>query len=165
MAVGEIVAAHALRGAVRVRAYHPPAPSLVAGARVVLARDDQRQERQVLTAAPFRGSLLLVYLDGVTDRTAAEALVGSQVLVPTRNLPPPGEGEFYYHEIEGFAVETVTGEQLGSVAETFPTGVNDVLVVRGPSGEHLIPVTTEVVRTIDRAGRRIVIAPLPGLLD
>jgi len=165
VAVGEIVAAHALRGAVRVKAYQPPAPSLAAGALVVLARGDERQERQVVTAAPFRGSLVLVQLDGVTDRSAAEALVGSEVLVPTRDLPPPGENEFYYHEIEGFAVETVTGESLGIVAEIFPTGANDVLVVRGPGGEHLIPVIAEVVRTIDRAGRRIVIAPLPGLLD
>jgi 16S rRNA processing protein RimM len=165
VAVGEIVAAHALRGAVRVRAYHPPAPSLAAGALVVLARGDGREERRVLTAAPFRGSLVLVQLDGVTDRTAAEALVGSRVLVPVRDLPPPGEHEFYYHEIEGFEVETVSGERLGSVVEIFPTGANDVLVVRGPGGEHLIPVITDVVRTIDRAGRRIVIAPLPGLLD
>lgn len=165
VAVGEIVAAHALRGAVRVKAYQPPAPSLAAGALVVLARGEERQQRQIVTAAPLRGSLVLVQLDGVTDRNAAEALVGSEVLVPTRDLPPPGENEFYYHEIEGFAVETVTGEGLGTVEEIFPTGANDVLVVRGPGGEHLIPVIAEVVRTIDRAGRRIVIAPLPGLLD
>ena len=165
MAVGEIVAAHALRGAVRVRAYHPPAPSLASGAVVVLARDDAQHERRILSAAPFRGTLVLVQLDGVTDRNAAEALVGSEVLVPIRDLPPPGEDEFYYHEIEGFEVETVSGERLGVVVETFPTGANDVLVVRGPGGEQLIPVIADVVRTIDRPGRRIVIAPLPGLLD
>jgi 16S rRNA processing protein RimM len=165
VAVGEIVAAHALRGAVRVRAYHPPAPSLAAGARIVLARGDDRHERRVLSAAPFRGSLVLVQLDGVTDRTAAEALVGNRILVPVRDLPPPAADEFYYHEVEGFDVETVTGEHLGRVAETFPTGANDVLVVHGPGGEHLIPVIADVVRTIDREGRRIVIVPLPGLLD
>lgn len=165
VAVGEIVAAHALHGVVRIRAYHPPAPSLVAGAQILLARGDERQQRRIVTASPFRGSLVLVQLDGVSDRTSAESLVGNRVLVPIRDLPPPADDEFYYHEVEGFAVETVSGEHLGTVAETFPTGANDVLVVRGEGGEHLIPVIADVVRTIDRAGRRIVIVPLPGLLD
>jgi 16S rRNA processing protein RimM len=165
VAVGEIVAAHALRGAVRVRAYQPPAPSLAAGACVVLERAGERSERRVVSASPFRGGLVLVHLAGVADRGAAERLVGSRVLVSASDLPPLGEAEFYYHEIEGFRVETLDGEPLGAVAEIFPTGANDVLVVRGPQGERLIPVIADVVRAIDREARRIVIEPLPGLLD
>src|SRR5438093_336493 len=99
------------------------------------------------------------------DRGAAEALVGARVLVRTTDLPPPAEDEFYYHEVVGFRVETTGGESLGAVAETFPTGLNDVWVVRGGGREHLIPVVADVVRAIDRAARRIVIEPLPGLLE
>src|SRR5437867_3186311 len=81
------------------------------------------------------------------------------------DLPPPAEDEFYYHEVVGFRVETTGGEPLGAVAETFTTGLNDVWVVRGSGREHLIPVIADVVRALDRATRRIVIEPLPGLLD
>src|SRR2546422_464274 len=38
VAVGEIVGAHALRGWLRLRAYQPPAPSLVPGRRVLIAQ-------------------------------------------------------------------------------------------------------------------------------
>jgi len=48
---------------------------------------------------------------------------------------------------------------------TLATGANDVWVVRTADREHLIPVVAEVVRAIDRAGRRVVIEPPPGLLD
>ena len=51
------------------------------------------------------------------------------------------------------------------VAETFATGLNDVWVVRGTGREYLIPVIADVVREIDRDARRIVIEPMPGLLD
>ena len=165
IAVGEVVAAHALRGVVRVRVYHPPATSLVAGRCVFLERDGVRSGVAVRSAAPFRGGLALVAFAGVGYRDAAEALVGSRVLVRARDLPPPGEHEFYYHEVVGFQVETVAGESLGRIAETFPTGANDVWLVRDEGREHLIPVIAEVVRTIDRATRRVVIAPLPGLLE
>ena len=166
VAVGQVVAAHALRGVVRVRAYNPPAPSLVAGRSVLLeAPGGARHEVPVLSATPFRGGLVLVAFQGTNSREAAQALVGSRVLVPRSDLPPPGANEFYYHEILGFEVATVGGESLGSIAETLPTGANDVWVVRGAGREYLIPVIADVVRLIDRAARRVVIEPLPGLLE
>jgi 16S rRNA processing protein RimM len=165
VAVGEIVAAHALRGFVRVRVYQPPAPSLRAGALVVLERDGHRRDARIVSAAPHGRGRVLAALDGVTSRDAAEALVGSVVLVDIRDLPPAAEDEFYYHEVADFRVETTAGERLGEIAETFATGLNDVWVVRGGSREYLIPVIADVVRAIDRAGRRIVIEPVPGLLD
>jgi len=165
VAVGEIVAAHALRGFVRVHVYQPPAPSLRAGALVGLARNGHRRDVRIVSAAPHGRGRVLAALDGVTSRDAAEALVGSVVLVDIRDLPPAAEDEFYYHEVADFRVETTAGERLGEIAETFATGLNDVWVVRGGSREYLIPVIADVVRAIDRAGRRIVIEPVPGLLD
>jgi 16S rRNA processing protein RimM len=163
--VGEIVAAHALGGAVRMRAYQPPAPSLAPGVEVTLERDGLRRHARVRSAAPHARGLVLLTLDGVPDRSAAEALVRSRVLVPAAALPPLAENEFYYHEVVGFRVDTVDGTALGEIAETFSTGTNDVWVVRGAGPERLIPVIADVVRTIDRAARRVVIEPLPGLLD
>jgi 16S rRNA processing protein RimM len=165
VAVGEIVAAHALRGFVRMRAYHPPAPSLVPGIEVVLERDAGRRRARIVSATPHARGRVLLALEGFADRTAAESLVGARVLVPAALLPPLGEDEFYYHEIEGFRVETSDGRRLGEVVETFSTGTNDVWVVRGTGREYLVPVIVDVVRRIDRDARRIVIEPLPGLLD
>jgi 16S rRNA processing protein RimM len=148
-----------------MRAYQPPAPSLVPGVAVVLERADMRRTTRVVSAAPHARGQLLVALEGITDRTTAESLVRARVLVDAAVLPPLEEHEFYYHEIEGFRVETTDGRVLGEVAETFSTGANDVWVVRGAGKEQLIPVIADVVKTIDRDARRIVIEPMPGLLD
>ena len=165
LAVGEVVAAHGLRGWVRVRAYQPPAPSLVPDRLVRLEQAGGGREARIASAAPHPRGLVLVAVAGIGDRTAAEALVGSRVLVRTVDLPPPADDEFYYYEVVGFRVETAQGESLGTIAATFATGANDVWVVRASEREHLIPVVAEVVRAIDRAGRRVVIEPPPGLLD
>jgi 16S rRNA processing protein RimM len=163
--VGEVTTAHGLRGLVRVRAYQPPAPSLVPGRTVLLERGGRRQTAEVTSVTPFTRGRLLVGLAGVGDRTAAEALAGSRVLVRHADLPPPASGEFYYHEVVGFRVETLAGETLGVISATMPTGQHDVWVVRGDGRELLVPVVADVVRTIDRSGRRVVIEPLPGLFD
>jgi 16S rRNA processing protein RimM len=165
VAVGEVVAAHALRGFVRVRGYQPAPPSLAPGRHVLLERAGSLTEIEVESVAPHARGLLLVAFVGVSDRDDAEALVGMRIRVPVADLAPLEADEFYYHEIEGFAVETTTGEALGTVRETFSTGLNDVWVIDAGTGERLIPAIADVVRTIDRRARRIVIEPMPGLLD
>src|SRR5207248_9651951 len=97
--VGEIVAAHALRGFVRVRAYQPASPSLGTGQHVLLDRAGSLSEAEVESAAPHGRGLMLVAFAGVTDRDGAEALVGARICVPTADLAPLAPDEFYYHEI------------------------------------------------------------------
>jgi 16S rRNA processing protein RimM len=163
--VAYVVGAHALRGLLRVRPHQPPAPSIAPGRTVLVDHAGTRRAMRVRSTAPHGRGLLLVSLEGVDDRTAAEALAGAVVLVEATALPPAGEGEFYYHEVVGFAVDTVGGDRLGAIASTFSTGPNDVWVVRDGEREYLIPVIADVVRSIDRARRRVLIDPLPGLLE
>ena len=165
VAVGEIVGAHSLRGLVRLRPYQLPASSLAPGRRVFFEQGGVRREARLHSVSAHARGLLLLGVDGVTDRTAAEALAGTTVLVRQSDLPPLAPNEFYHHEVIGFAVETEAGEPLGTVAETLSTGLHDVWVVRDGAHEHLIPIIADVVRAIEREARRIVVAPMAGLLD
>jgi 16S rRNA processing protein RimM len=164
VAVAELGAAHGLRGQLHLWPYHGDAPSLEPGRTVLLERDGEWLAATFEAVAPH-GRGMLAMVAGVTDRDAAAALTGMRVLVREADLPAPDEGEFYAYELEGFAVVTTDGRALGTIAETFPTGLNDVWVVRGDGREHLIPMIADVVREIDRIARRVVIEPMPGLLD
>lgn len=164
VAVGELGAAHGLRGELRLWPYQPDAPSLTRGRPVLLERDGTWLATTVVRAAAH-GHGMLVALDGVRDRTAAAALTGMRVLVRAADLPALEPGEFYHHELHGFAVTTTGGRELGAIVATFSTGTNDVWVVCDGGREHLIPIIADVVRHIDRAGRHVVIEAMPGLLD
>jgi 16S rRNA processing protein RimM len=131
---------------------------------VLLERDGAWLAATIARAAPH-GRGMLVALDGIRDRDAATALTGMRVLVRAADLPALAPDEFYHHELHGFAMTTTDGRALGTIAETFSTGTNDVWVVRDGAHEHLIPIIADVVREIDRARRRVVIEPMPGLLD
>src|SRR5437763_1643688 len=72
VAVGEIVGAHALRGWLRLRAYQPPAPSLVPGRRVWIAQAGACRELEVRSAAPHGRGLVLLALAGADDRGVVE---------------------------------------------------------------------------------------------
>jgi len=117
---------------------------------------------KVVDARP-QGRVWALLLEGVADRDAAEALVGSQVLAEREDLGEAGEGLHYWADLEGLPVVTLAGEEVGRVEELFVTGGVDVLVVRGPGGEKLIPLAPYV--KVDLEARRVVVDAPPGLLD
>ncbi|MBI5379769.1 MAG: 16S rRNA processing protein RimM, partial [Nitrospirae bacterium] len=101
---------------------------------------------------------------GCETSEAARSLVGGVIQIPDSEIPPLPEGQFYHFELLGLKVYTVEGAYLGEVTEIFPTGSNDVYVVRDGPRETLIPAIRNVIRVIDLRGKRMVIHPLPGLL-
>lgn len=162
--LGQIVNTHATRGELRVRLYNPSSTILAAGTHVVLRRGGEQQPRVVGAVRPHR-HLILLTLEGCESMTAAEALVGYEVCVPEKDLPPTGAGEIYHYQLLGMTVVTSAGAEIGIVAEVMTTTSNDICVVRAGTQEHLIPFIADIVKEVDRAHRRIVIEPLPGLLD
>jgi len=110
-----------------------------------------------------QGRLWALRVEGVGDRSAAEALVGTEVRARREELGEAGEGLHFWVDLEGLRVVTEAGEDLGRVEELYVTGGVDVLLVRGPRGEKLIPLAP-YVRLERDAGRLVVDAP-QGLLD
>jgi 16S rRNA processing protein RimM len=102
------------------------------------------------------GDGLVVLLDGVPDRTAAEALKGFLVGVPRSALPMPAEDEYYWADLIGLEVVNTAGERLGKVDGLIETGANDVLRVVGEDGaERLLPFVSAVVLTVEKAAGQI----------
>jgi 16S rRNA processing protein RimM len=74
--------------------------------------------------------------------------------------------EYDYDDIIGLAVETTSGEAIGKITRVIATGANDVYFVgRQDGSEVLIPAIIQVIKEIDLATGKMVIDPLPGLLE
>jgi 16S rRNA processing protein RimM len=163
--LGPIVNIHGLRGELRLLPHNPQSDAAAAGVDVVLVdRAGRRESRRVRAARPHKRFVLL-QLDGIDDATAAAALIGRTIAVPRAALPPAGAGSVYHADLLGCAVVTTAGEPLGTVREMLVTGSNDVCVVRDARREVLVPLVADVIAEIDVAGRRLVVHPVPGLLE
>jgi 16S rRNA processing protein RimM len=100
------------------------------------------------------GRSTVLYLEGVDDRAGAEALLGRYLEVEASEPPP---GSYWWHQLVGLEVSDLSGVRLGTLAEVFRAGENEVYRVEGPGGETLIPATRDAVRAIDlEAGRMLV---------
>ncbi len=158
--LGKVVRAVGLKGHLGVAGSEGALATL---GHVALRRGEGEPEiRRILEARP-QGRLWAVKVEGVADRTAAERLVGAEVLAPRDALGDAGEGRHYWADLEGLPVVTTAGEPIGKVTGLYETGGVDVLVVEGAKGEKLVPLAPYV--EVDRAARRIVVDPPEGLLD
>jgi len=87
----------------------------------------------------------------VADRTAAEALRGTELTVPRTALPPLTEGEYYHADLIGLAVVSDTGEALGHVVLVENFGAGDVLEIERPPEDgkagkrFMVPMRPEAV--------------------
>ncbi len=163
LVVGKILRPHGIRGELRMEIMTDYPERLVPGRMVYLGEEHRPFE---IEAVRQHQGLLLLKLKRCNDRTMAEGFQNALVYVRLTDAVPLEEGEYYHFQLIGMRVETEGGEYLGEIAEVLDAqGANDVYVVQGPRGELLIPGIREVVRVLDVAARRMVIFPMPGLLD
>jgi 16S rRNA processing protein RimM len=163
--VGYIAGSHGLHGAMRVRTDDPGSTTLAALKRLFVETAAGRREFKVLGSSALSAGNQRIILEGIGDADAAEALRGGTVMVAAADLPPLGEGEFYYFQLVGAEVMLTDGRRLGTIEDIMSTGAHDVWVVRDGEREVLVPVITDVVKAMDLGARRVTIEAVPGLLD
>lgn len=161
--VGTLGRAHGLRGELAVHVHtDEPERRLAPGATVLL---DGRREATVATAR-WHSGVLLLGLRGVADRTAAETLRGMDLWarVPADEVPSD-EDAYYDRQLVGLEVRDAAGAAVGTIAAVLHLPAQDVLEVRTPSGERLVPFVTDLVPTVDLASGYVQVADVPGLLS
>lgn len=160
--LGIIVGSKGLRGEVKVKSYTDDPQDVAAYGPVFT--DDSRT--LTLTVTGSGKGVVIAKVDGVDDRTQAEALKGLKLYVDRSALPPPGADSLYQADLVGLQAERTDGEVLGTVMAFHNFGAGDVMEVKNGGGESvLIPFTEEVIAEVDMTGRRILVTPLPGLFD
>lgn len=176
LVIGRVVKAHGVTGevAVDVRTDDPEsrfAPGRTLRGLGVRARHDgSRRPAEtdfVVESVRPHGSRLLLRLAGVADRDSADQLRGTLFVVDASELPPIDDpDEFYDHQLEGLAVATADGRQVGTVAEVLHTAAGELLAVHdGEGAEKLVPFVSAIVTSVSLADRAIVIDPPDGLLE
>jgi len=159
--VGRIGKAHGLRGEVTIApTTDSPEQRFAPGSRLsspTAGGPTVRQQR-------WQAGTLVVAFDQAGDRSAAEALRGAELWAEI-DAGDTGTDEFHDTALIGLAAVDPSGAFLGRIARVLHLPAQDVLVVGTPAGERLVPFVAELVPEVDLAAGRVVIDPIPGLLD
>lgn len=174
--IGTIRRAHGLRGQVKVAL--DDAESEVfehiehiwvrspSGAESKKDPADGLQKWPLREVRSLENGLYLVTLEGVADRTAAEALQLRDVYAARDELPELADDEVYQADLVGCEVVQAGGAPVGTVRAIEEMNGNFLLVVERPGREAaLVPLVPAMITDIDLAARKVEIDPPEGLLD
>jgi 16S rRNA processing protein RimM len=130
--------------------------------------DTEPAEHGPLTVerARWHSGRLLVGFSSVSDRTAAEALRGTMLVVDSATSGSTGDDDdFWDHDLIGLVAETLDGTSLGPVTDVLHPPGPDLLSIEVAGTDVLVPFVAAIVPVVDLAARRIVVDPPDGLLE
>ena len=156
--LGVVAAPHGVRGLVRIRSF--TGDPMAVASYGPLSDESGKKEYRVEVLSTARGAVL-ARIEGVADRTAAEALRGLRLYVERDRLPETGEREWYEADLVGLKAVGTDGRDWGKVVAFHDFGAGSVMEV---SGGAMLPFTDEAVPEIDVEGGKVVVDPPAGLL-
>jgi 16S rRNA processing protein RimM len=156
--LGRLGAPYGIRGWVRVESYTDPPERLLEHREWVLRLGGAERRNVRVAAARLHRDGLVAQLEGVGNRNEAAALTGAVVEVDRAALPPLSEREYYRADLIGFRVRNLEGADLGAVSHFVDAPAGAVLVAKERGGrEHWVPAAPRHLRSVDLAGREIVV--------
>ena len=152
VALAAVAGAHGVKGELRLKLFADSVESLARHSRLYVGGREL-----ALKDIKDGGKTAIARFEGISDRSAAEALRGSLVEIDRDKLPPLEEGEYYHADMIGLTCVDDAGKPVGTVIAVENFGAGDLLEVERPDGKRsLIPFRDPVAR-LD--GERIVIDP------
>lgn len=151
IALAAIAGAHGVKGEVRLKLFSDSIESLTHHERLLVGGIERR------LLAVREGKMAVARFEGVSDRSAAEALRGSLVEIDRTALPPLAEDEYYHADLIGSPASDHAGNSVGIVVAVENYGAGDLLEIELADGKRaLIPFRPGIA---DLEDARIVLDP------
>ncbi|MCL2204147.1 MAG: ribosome maturation factor RimM [Defluviitaleaceae bacterium] len=164
--IGIIVKPQGIRGELRVLPTTDDPSRFSLLEEVFIRHKTGEPGKYTLTASRQQKGMVILTLAGVTDRNAAEALVGGELLIPDEWALPLGEDEYYVRDLIGLGAWEEDGGLLGEIADVLRTGANDVYIIKPSQGNaFMVPAIKDVVREVDMAQGRVTVRLMDGLKE
>ncbi len=128
------------------------------------ADDVERRPVRIESSRPHQAQYV-VKLEGVDDRTQAEAEVGGNLFVDLTRLDVELPDRILPFQVIGSVVRTEDGRVIGRVSNVLHSSAQEVYEVTGETGAVLIPAVPAFIVGRDTERGEITVRPIPGLLD
>lgn len=159
--IGKITSAVGLKGEVKVYNYSD-STEIYENTPQIYVDDELMAVQSVRT----QKNMVVLKLEGFSDRTAAEKARGRQLFVTEDDLPELPEGQFYVRDLIGMEVFSDEGQRLGPVTDVIQNTAQDIFEIEMEDGRKvLIPKVDSYVLKIDGESRRITVHLQEGILD
>lgn len=163
--IGEVINVVGLRGDVRLRLISTQ-PQFLAETHPMLYSSDGQRSFRLRRLVHYKNDIYTATLGGIATRDLAEAMRGTELYMRQADIAPLAADEYFLHDLIKMNVVDNNNNLIGTVREIISTGASDVLVItRVGLPDALVPMVKAFVSHLDVPNKRIVITPIPGLIE
>ncbi len=160
--IGRIVNTHGIKGEVKLTPWCDD-PSVFDSLDKLYDKDNNMLE---ITRVRYHKQSVILTLKGVNDMNTAETYKGMIVFADRDDLGELPDGTYYICDLIGLTVVTDDGKLLGKLSDCFPTGSNDVYVVKSHGRKDiLLPAIPQVIKEVNLDEGKMIVTLMKGLVD
>ena len=164
VALGKIGKAHGVHGAFRVWPYADDHERFNELKQVTLTQGAKSVSASVESVRLVPGCVIM-QTNAIHTPEEVQIWLGGDVEIEESQRVQLPEGKYFHDQIIGLKVETVAGKRVGIIVQVLDSPANDIYVCLDGEREHLIPAVPKFVKSIDLKSGKMIIDPIPGLID
>lgn len=161
--VGQIVNTFGIKGQLKVKPFTDDMERFEELKTVYICKKNEMKKVEI-EDVKYNKQCVLLKVKGIEDLTQAEKYKGLFLKIDRKDAKKLPKDTYFVADILGLEVYTDEGELLGKVDDIFPTGANDVYVVKDELGKQiLLPSIPEVLKEIDLEKGKVIVHLIEGL--
>lgn len=152
--IGQIVNTNGLKGVVKVNPFTDDI-SKFEDLKYVYIQLKNELKKVKIEQVRYNKNQVLLKLEGIDSIEEAEKYRNFYLKTEKESQEDLGEDTYYIVDLIGLDVYSDKNEYLGKIEDVFPTGSNDVYVVKDNLGKQiLIPAIADVVKEVDLKNKK-----------
>lgn len=161
--VGQIVNTYGIKGFVKVVPYTDDNTRFEKLATIFIEKKNNLEEYEI-KEVKYSKNMVLLSFKGIDSIEEAQKLRNCYLKIDREDAVELPEDTYFIIDLIGIQVLTEDGRNLGKIDDVFPTGSNDVYVVKNENGKQiLLPAIGDVIKQVDISNKKMIVHLLEGL--
>lgn len=162
--LGHVIKTHGLKGEVSIL-LDVDSPQNYKELESVFIEINRKLVPFFIDSIKIKKDIAIVRFEDVTTIEDTNPILGQKIYLPIDLLPPSQGNHFYFHEIINYRIQDKKLGVLGKVAAVYTHPSQDLIAMIYKDTEILIPISEEIVKSLDRK-QKVLHVDLPdGLLN
>lgn len=113
----------------------------------------------------YAKNLVLLKLKGIDDINTAQNFKNCYIKIDRKDAVKLPKNSYFIVDLIGIKVYTDENVELGNIIDIYPTGANDIYVVKNEEGKQvLLPAISEVIKDVNLENKKMIVHLIDGLV-
>lgn len=163
--IGQIVNSYGIKGFLKVVPYTDDI-NRYSKLKEIFIEKNKKLIKMQIEEVKYHKNLVLLKLKGIDDINDTLEFKNCYIKIDRSDAINLPEDSYFIVDLIGLEVFTEAGKSLGNLVDVFPTGSNDVYVVKNELGKQiLLPAIGDVIKEVDIESKKMIVHLLEGMQD